>query len=345
MEQVATRAEQRSSEVEAQTRQALKAAQRAEDEERKLRAKFEEANVRAAELMRVLSQRNVSELGVNDVCDVLRELNLGGHAHKFKSNDIDGALLKKLNDERLKKLGVNTAAERQKLKHAMCMIEACGQLRLTASAIERIGSLAASEAERDALMIVTWPASHVATWLEANKVSQRVREKLLAAQVSGERVLHMTDEDLEQLGITSMGEQIRLMELVDATRKRHFAVLETFFNARIQQSAPSATPTTTTAAAVAGTPYGATVCSAGDGTSAAPPSEYLCPITLELMEQPVVAPDGNVYEESAIRQWLAAHKTSPMTGAPMTTEPLLRCNTLRSAIIGWKEKHPQYKQR
>jgi len=98
------------------------------------------------------------------------------------------------------------------------------------------------------------------------------------------------------------------------------------------------------AAVVSGTPHEATVGLVGDGMGVAPPSEYLCPITLELMEQPVVAPDGNVYEESAIRQWLAAHKTSPMTGAPMTTEPLLRCNTLRSAIIAWKEKHPQHKQ-
>jgi len=98
----------------------------------------------------------------------------------------------------------------------MCMIEARGQLRLSASEIERIGSLVASEAERDALMIVTWPASRVATWLEANKVSPRVREQLLAAQVSGEQLLHVTDDDLEQLGVTSMDERILLMELVDA---------------------------------------------------------------------------------------------------------------------------------
>jgi hypothetical protein len=34
-----------------------------------------------------------------------------------------------------------------------------------------------------------------------------------------------------------------------------------------------------------------------------PPSHLLCPITLQLLEDPVVATDGVTYERSAITKW------------------------------------------
>ena len=47
--------------------------------------------------------------------------------------------------------------------------------------------------------------------------------------------------------------------------------------------------------------------------SASAPDEYRCPLTLELMVDPVVAMDGNTYERSAIAEWFAVHTTSPLT--------------------------------
>lgn len=44
------------------------------------------------------------------------------------------------------------------------------------------------------------------------------------------------------------------------------------------------------------------------------PATFYCPITQEVMEHPVVAPDGFSYEESSIREWLKKHGTSPITG-------------------------------
>jgi hypothetical protein len=46
--------------------------------------------------------------------------------------------------------------------------------------------------------------------------------------------------------------------------------------------------------------------------------EFLCPITYELMREPVVAQDGHTYEKSAIEKWLKSqHLISPRTGQPM----------------------------
>jgi hypothetical protein len=43
-----------------------------------------------------------------------------------------------------------------------------------------------------------------------------------------------------------------------------------------------------------------------------PPEDFVCPITHQLMEDPVVASDGHTYERNAITQWLEKQNTSPM---------------------------------
>ncbi len=41
--------------------------------------------------------------------------------------------------------------------------------------------------------------------------------------------------------------------------------------------------------------------------------QFICPITKEIMTDPVIAMDGYTYERSAIQKWLEQHSTSPMT--------------------------------
>jgi hypothetical protein len=59
--------------------------------------------------------------------------------------------------------------------------------------------------------------------------------------------------------------------------------------------------------------------------------EHRCPITLELMVDPVVAPDGRLYEREAITRWLATHDRSPATNRVMTGE-LVACHPVRNGI-------------
>ena len=57
-------------------------------------------------------------------------------------------------------------------------------------------------------------------------------------------------------------------------------------------------------------------------------AEYVCPLTLGLLVDPVVAKDGQIYERSHILAWLSRNATSPVTREPMGTEltpvPLIR---------------------
>lgn len=62
------------------------------------------------------------------------------------------------------------------------------------------------------------------------------------------------------------------------------------------------------------------------------PSEFLCPITGELMRDPVMGTDGHSYERSAISAWLASHSTSPITREPMYAANLTPNYALRSQI-------------
>merc|ERR1719447_2592359 len=44
------------------------------------------------------------------------------------------------------------------------------------------------------------------------------------------------------------------------------------------------------------------------------PSDYICPITKQLMKEPVMAFDGHCYERKAIEDYLQSHQKSPVTG-------------------------------
>lgn len=70
------------------------------------------------------------------------------------------------------------------------------------------------------------------------------------------------------------------------------------------------------------------------------PDEFLCPITRELMEDPVIAADGYSYERVSIESWIRGkNKTSPMTNLPLQTTMLTPNRSLKSAISRWKSSH------
>jgi hypothetical protein len=71
-----------------------------------------------------------------------------------------------------------------------------------------------------------------------------------------------------------------------------------------------------------------------EAAAAAPPHNFLCPITTELMDDPVVAMDGHTYERKAIATWFQMHNTSPLTRAVIPTTLVPNVN-LRGMIASW----------
>lgn len=62
----------------------------------------------------------------------------------------------------------------------------------------------------------------------------------------------------------------------------------------------------------------------------------MCPISMDLMTDPVVGSDGHTYERSAIVEWLHSNRVSPLTRQAMTETDLQPNYALRSAIERWK---------
>ncbi|XP_017918909.1 PREDICTED: WD repeat, SAM and U-box domain-containing protein 1 isoform X3 [Capra hircus] len=66
------------------------------------------------------------------------------------------------------------------------------------------------------------------------------------------------------------------------------------------------------------------------------PDEFICPITRELMKDPVIASDGYSYEKEAMENWISKKKrTSPMTNLVLSSMILTPNRTLKMAINRW----------
>ena len=72
--------------------------------------------------------------------------------------------------------------------------------------------------------------------------------------------------------------------------------------------------------------------------SRTPPERYLCPITGDLMEDPVLTMGGHCYDRASIARWFAqGKKTDPLTGAELSESTLIPNHQLRGDIIKFKE--------
>ena len=87
------------------------------------------------------------------------------------------------------------------------------------------------------------------------------------------------------------------------------------------------------AAASASASGGAAATSGGDH-----PESLCCPISMELMECPVIAADGNTYDRSSIEDWLArGNTTSPTTGAPLEHLHLADNHLVKSMVAEYAD--------
>lgn len=59
---------------------------------------------------------------------------------------------------------------------------------------------------------------------------------------------------------------------------------------------------------------------------------FYCALTLKVMSDPVIDPEGITYERSAIEEWLKRSETSPITRSPLRIADLIPNRALREAI-------------
>ncbi|EEE65449.1 hypothetical protein OsJ_20813 [Oryza sativa Japonica Group] len=66
------------------------------------------------------------------------------------------------------------------------------------------------------------------------------------------------------------------------------------------------------------------------------PANFVCPISLEMMRDPVTAPTGITYDRESVEGWLArGHDTCPVTGRPVRLADLVPNHATRRMIQDW----------
>lgn len=73
------------------------------------------------------------------------------------------------------------------------------------------------------------------------------------------------------------------------------------------------------------------------------PVKFCCPITFEIMRDPVMTKYGHNFERSAIEQHLQTNKTCPLTRKPLDTDGVFSNLQLKEDIAEFLDKNPQHK--
>ncbi|MCP5508797.1 MAG: ankyrin repeat domain-containing protein [Chlamydiales bacterium] len=83
---------------------------------------------------------------------------------------------------------------------------------------------------------------------------------------------------------------------------------------------------------------------AGGKEEAEIPYEYICPITHLLMLHPVIAADGETYEEEAIAKYLVSNNLSPVHRTQLSTKNLIPNLAIKRRINAFLETNPSAKK-
>jgi hypothetical protein len=62
------------------------------------------------------------------------------------------------------------------------------------------------------------------------------------------------------------------------------------------------------------------------------PKGFICPLTMDIMYDPVLDQEGNTYERRAVMEWLQHKRNSPVSRQPLNDKMLIPNNALRETI-------------
>ncbi|XP_071788780.1 WD repeat, SAM and U-box domain-containing protein 1-like [Asterias amurensis] len=142
-------------------------------------------------------------------------------------------------------------------------------------------------------LLLEWSVNDVCDWLKALGLED-YQSSFRDNQIDGQELQALnTDTLVNDLGVKALGHRQKILRGIQTIREKGNGAIPT-----------------------------------DDGI----PDEYLCPITRELMKDPVIAADGYSYERSSIEAWVRGNKTSPMTNSPLVHANLTPNRSLKMII-------------
>ncbi|KAK3579281.1 hypothetical protein CHS0354_033360 [Potamilus streckersoni] len=145
---------------------------------------------------------------------------------------------------------------------------------------------------------IEWTVDEVCVWFKEIGL-HKYESNLRSNEIDGTELLSLTDDNLKSIGIDALGHRNKILRSRDSL-KNYPAVQRKTSVGNIDSHTPD---------------------------------EYLCPITREIMHDPVMAADGYTYERAAIQSWIDSEKDrSPMTNSPLTSKELVPNRSLKMLI-------------
>jgi len=270
----------------------------------------------------------LESLAVREVFELLQQLNTPVPLAVLERQEVSGIVLQEITESEMEEVfKIRTLGERRRLREA----------------VRRLAGRSGFE-DRQKL---DWDVEQVCAWLAEEglgSLQQGFREQA----IDGEVLLTLTREDHACLGVTTLGGRTTLTSKIEKAKKQHYAgqVIGGAAGAAAafgdtmsveHQRLILAQVLQESAALAARMAARAEVAASGNAAATtAPPDNFLCPITNEVMDDPVVAMDGHTYEREAIETWFRRRNTSPMTNQVIPLH-LVPNFLVRSMIASWSE--------
>ena len=181
---------------------------------------------------------------------------------------------------------------------------------------------AASPTARGLVRQVRYPwtsIDQVCAWLAEQGLTQ-LQQGFRSQSINGEVLLTLVRNDLECLGVTTLGGKATLIKKIEVAKKQHYAGQVVGVGGGNQDG--GSTSTTGGGASLSteqqrlvleqvlqeNAELAARLATSREtqnqgGATAAPPDNFRCPITTEVMQDPVFSMDGHTYEREAIETW------------------------------------------
>eukprot|EP00035_Acanthoeca_spectabilis_P028152 m.469391 g.469391 ORF g.469391 m.469391 type:complete len:698 (-) comp28501_c0_seq1:273-2366(-) len=183
-----------------------------------------------------------------------------------------------------------------------------------------------------------WSCVEVADWLNKEGAGD-LTERFSAEDVDGLCLLALEADDLAHMGVRTVGQKVAVMKKLEALKKQTYAGQVVSGQGEGATAAAAVAPDIREVlAAVLEENASLQRRVAEDRAARAQvPAQFLCPILNDLMEDPVVAADGHMYERAAIEAWFQRSDRSPMTNLAIAPV-LIPVLAVRQQIAELKEK-------
>eukprot|EP00727_Mastigamoeba_balamuthi_P002505 m51a1_g12251 putative nod3 protein (713) ;mRNA; r:154245-157031 len=273
------------------------------EELQRCRAEHAAATARLQQFCAALDQRDPEALSTRDVVDLLREASAPAAAQvAFARSKVGGKQLLSMSDRALAALDVVAPVERRRLRNMAAAANACGSLALRLSVAVLEQSASHTCAFQEAALVPTWGPEQVCKWLSRAQMPPDVCAAAQRVGISGDALLQLSEEEVALIA-RKLSDRACVSGAVSLLRGQAFRAISSFVETKRER--------------LRGVPL-----------------EYVCPLTLSVMREPVLAPDGFVYERLALSKWLSERFTSPMSGRELDCEPesLVRLPTLQADI-------------